>query len=61
MEGVFSGAYCAIAASRASNQHDGFLGPRPQRKFITIQRRAEKPFYICEPIDNFSKDVMKAR
>lgn len=59
MEKVFSGAYCVLAASRATNQHDGFLGPRPQRKYITFQRGDEDPFYICESIDNFSKDVIE--
>jgi hypothetical protein len=57
MEEVFSGAYCVLAASRATNQHDGFLGPRPQRNFITLQRIRGRPFYICDPIDDFSKDV----
>jgi hypothetical protein len=59
MERVFSGAYCVIAASRATNQHDGFLGPRPQRNFITLERVKGSPFYICDPIDDFSKDVIE--
>jgi hypothetical protein len=28
MEDVFSGAYCVLAANRATNQHQGFLGNR---------------------------------
>jgi hypothetical protein len=59
MEAYFSGAYCVLAASRASNQRDGFLGSRPEREFITIQRGDEKPFYVCKTIDNFSKDVIE--
>ncbi|KAI4689686.1 uncharacterized protein J4E88_003041 [Alternaria novae-zelandiae] len=59
MEAVFSGAYCVLAASRASNQRDGFLDPRPQREYITIQRDNEKPFFVCKTIDNFSKDVIE--
>jgi serine/threonine protein kinase len=59
MESVFSGAYCVLAASRASNQRDGFLGPRPQREYITFQRGNEKPFYVCRTIDNFSKHVIE--
>lgn len=59
MEDVFSGAYCVLAASRANSQLDGFLGPRPQRKYITFQRVFEKPFYLCEAIDNFSQDVIE--
>ena len=59
MEDVFSGAYCVLAASRARSQHDGFLGPRPQREYVTFQRGTEKPFYISKTIDNFSKDVIE--
>ena len=59
METVFSGAYCVLAASRAMHQYDGFLKHRRQRKFITIQRQEEEPFYICESIDDFSRDVIE--
>ncbi|KAF2714315.1 hypothetical protein K504DRAFT_528668 [Pleomassaria siparia CBS 279.74] len=59
MEDVFSGAYCVLSASRAKHQHDGFLGPRPQREYVTFQRGADKPFYVCKAIDNFSKDVIE--
>ena len=59
MEDVFSGAYCVLAASRATGQRDGFLGSRPQREYVTFQRGDEKPFYICKTIDNFSHDVLE--
>ncbi|KAF2188522.1 hypothetical protein K469DRAFT_565361, partial [Zopfia rhizophila CBS 207.26] len=59
MEDVFSGAYCVLAASRATGQRDGFLGSRSQRNFVTFQRGAEKPFYVCQSIDNFSRDVLE--
>lgn len=59
MEDVFSGAYCVLAASRASGQCDGFLGSRPWREYITFQRGDEKPFYICKPIDDFSHHVLE--
>ncbi|UPX11339.1 uncharacterized protein EKO05_0001947 [Ascochyta rabiei] len=59
MEDVYSGAYCVLAASRANSQKDGFLGPRPQREYVTFQRDAEKPFYVCKTIDHFSKDVIE--
>jgi serine/threonine protein kinase len=58
MEGIFSGAYCVLAATRASSQHDGFLGRRPERKYITIERGTDKPLYVCEAIDNFNRDVI---
>jgi hypothetical protein len=59
MEDVFSGAYCVLAASRATSQRDGFLGPRKKRDFVTFQRNLEKPFYIAKTIDNFNKDVIE--
>jgi hypothetical protein len=59
MEDVFSCAYCVLAASRATGQHDGFLKDQPQREFITFQRGTEKPFYVCQPVDNFSRDVLE--
>jgi len=59
MEDVFSCAYCVLAASRATSQHDGFLKARPQREYLTFQRDAEKPFYVCQPIDDFSRDVLE--
>lgn len=62
MEDVFSGAYCVLAASRATGMHDGFLGERRRRRdFVTFARHAnEKPFYVCEPIDDFSQDVLES-
>lgn len=58
MEKVFSGAYCVLAASRATGQHDGFIGGRPPRSYIPFQHDHEPPFYICKTIDNFSADVI---
>ena len=58
METVFSSAYCVLAASRAHNQVDGFLGPRRQRDYVTLSEADGSPFYICEYIDDFSKDVL---
>jgi hypothetical protein len=60
MESVFSGADCVLASSRAKSQHHGFLDTRPQRKFLKLQRPGEKPFYVCEHIDNFNKDVLES-
>ena len=57
IENVFSGAYCVVAASRASDQRDGFLSARPQRKYVTFNH--EKPFYICQTIDSFNDDVIQ--
>jgi hypothetical protein len=59
MKDVFSGAYCVLAASRANDQRDGFLGERRQRDYITFQLDNDEKFFICESIDNFSKDVIQ--
>ena len=58
MEDVFSSAYCVIAASRAEDQRDGFLKPREDRKFLKFETSAGNPFYVCEPIDDFKRDVL---
>jgi len=58
MEDVFSSAYCVIAASRASNQLEGFIRERPKRKFVTIQQGKAPPLYVCEAIDNFGGHVL---
>lgn len=58
METVPSEAYCVLAASRAMHQHEDFLKHQRQRKFIMIQRQEEKPFYICESSEDFSRDVI---
>ncbi|KAI1739891.1 hypothetical protein F4680DRAFT_448505 [Xylaria scruposa] len=59
MEDVFSCAYCVLAASRATGQHDGFLQPIKPREYITFQGRGKSPFYVCENIDDFSRDVLE--
>ncbi|KAI1322755.1 hypothetical protein F5Y16DRAFT_404159 [Xylariaceae sp. FL0255] len=74
METVFSSAYCVLAASRARNQVDGFLGPRQQRDYVTLltpnyrknrknddaKDGKEGTFYLCENIDDFSRHVLNA-
>ncbi|CCF42997.1 TOL [Colletotrichum higginsianum] len=58
MEDVFSCAYCVIAASRASNPHDGFLGDRPQRQFIAMPQEESSSVFLCEAIDDFGRHVL---
>lgn len=58
MEDVFSCAYCVIAASRASNPHDGFLGDRPQRQFIAMPQEESRSAFLCEAIDDFGRHVL---
>ena len=58
MEDVFSQAYCVLAASCASGQHDGFLKPRQERNYLTIEQDSGPPVYVCEFIDDFQKHVL---
>lgn len=62
LEEVFSGAYCVLAASRASSQSTGFLGPRPEREFITLpdKTNAKGQLYLCAAIDDFNRDVLQS-
>jgi hypothetical protein len=59
MEGVFSGAYCTLAASRASDSHSGFLGPRPECDAVIFQRDTEERFYVSKSVDNFQGDIIE--
>ncbi|KAL6362608.1 hypothetical protein LRP88_03899 [Fusarium phalaenopsidis] len=63
MEDVFSCAYCVIAASRASNQREGFLRERPQRRSLATHQAGSASgrgdtLYICEAIDDFGRQVL---
>ncbi|KAI0146343.1 hypothetical protein GGR57DRAFT_516783 [Xylariaceae sp. FL1272] len=59
METVFSSAYCVLAASRAYNQVDGFLGPYQDRDYVTMLNGPRRQqFYICENIDAFDAHVL---
>ncbi|KAI3329590.1 hypothetical protein F4824DRAFT_383811 [Ustulina deusta] len=59
MEDVFSCAYCVLAASRATGQHDGFLHPTRPREYLTFPGDGGNRFYVCENIDDFSGDVLE--
>ncbi len=59
MESVFSSAYCVIAASRAHNHCDGFLGARRQGEYVSVRLQADElPLYVCENIDDFDHHVL---
>jgi len=60
MEAVYSGAYCVIAASCATDHYDGFLKPRTRREYVGLcgQGNGQRPFYICQNIDNFKDHVL---
>lgn len=58
MERIYSSAYCTIAASCADGTSDGFLKPRPERQYVTMREPdGDTPFYVCEVIDDFLRDV----
>ncbi|KAK1714553.1 uncharacterized protein BDZ83DRAFT_708918 [Colletotrichum acutatum] len=61
MEEVFSFAYCVIAASRATGQEDGFLGPRPKRNYVTFNRNSSDNYHVCQQIDDFEGDAIEGR
>lgn len=60
LEDIFGGAALVIAATRTQHQHSGLFSSRPRRPYVTFRRGDEKPFYVCEAIDDFSKDVIKS-
>jgi hypothetical protein len=52
---VFAHADCVISGS------GDLFGPRPMRNFVKIQRDTRDPLFICQVIDDFSKDVLQSR
>ena len=56
---VFSSAYCVVAAAAAKETRDGFLGPWPPARFVTLSNPSG-PLYLCESVDNFHGDVENA-
>ncbi|KAF4456333.1 HET-domain-containing protein [Fusarium austroafricanum] len=60
MEQVYSGAYCVLAASRSPGHYAGFLGPRIERKGVTLRREGNvAPFYLREAMDDFQAHVLE--
>ncbi|OAG06763.1 HET-domain-containing protein [Paraphaeosphaeria sporulosa] len=57
MEQVYSNAYATIAASCATGTYDGFLKPRPSRDCLKIKRGITSAIYVCDAIDDFTRDV----
>jgi hypothetical protein len=60
MEDVYSGAYCVIAASSASDHYSGFLKKRNARDYVSMCRegKGQSPFYVCQAIDDFKEHVL---
>ena len=61
MEEVCSGAYCVLAASRATGHFSGFLQARKERDYVALSSEVENKasFYICRAIDNFKEHVLE--
>ena len=61
MEEVYSGAYCVIAASRATGHDSGFLKPRLKREVVALRRKDASSsglFYVCGLVDDFQAQVL---
>ncbi|KAI0455230.1 hypothetical protein F5B21DRAFT_472440 [Xylaria acuta] len=50
MRRLFSCAYCVLAASRATSQHDRFLEDLKPRKYITIHSK-KRAAILCVRMD----------
>jgi hypothetical protein len=62
MEDVYSGAYCVLAASCATDQRSGFLFPRVERGYVALNSNRGGNgglLYICSMIENFRGHVLK--
>jgi hypothetical protein len=62
MENIYSGAYCVLAASCATDQRSGFLLPRRRaRKHVALKANndADSIFYVCERIEDFREHVLE--
>jgi hypothetical protein len=57
MADVYSGAYCVLAASCATDHYDGFLKRRSRRDHVTLEHGGEQ-YHICETIDDFKAHVL---
>jgi hypothetical protein len=61
---VFSGAYCAIAASSAFGMSSGFLQPRQKSRFAALTTSSKvdgnDSIYISNLVDDFGSDVLQA-
>ncbi|KAF2849633.1 HET-domain-containing protein, partial [Plenodomus tracheiphilus IPT5] len=57
---VFRGALFVLAATRSTGLDHSFLESRSRREFVTFDGGARLPFYICEAVDDFERDVIEA-
>jgi hypothetical protein len=57
MERYYDRSYFTIAATCAIDSKQGFLHPRPVRKYVKLENDSEGQLYACQAIDNFRNDV----
>jgi hypothetical protein len=60
MKDVYSGAYCTIAATAASNPLTGYLDRRDPTEYVCVQDGTENLFFASTDIDDFDHDVVQA-
>lgn len=60
MEHVYSGAYCVLAASCATDQGSGFLSPRLPRRCVSLMSAdgVGDSIYVCELTEDFRGHVL---
>lgn len=61
MESVFSQAYCTIAATAAADSNAGFLMRDLRVESVYVRDTSGNEFYVSNDIDDFDKDVGKAK
>jgi hypothetical protein len=63
MEDVYSGAYCVLAASCATDQRSGFLLPRVARTSVALNHKGGVgnggTIYVCSFIEDFRSHVLQ--
>ncbi|KAF2828834.1 HET-domain-containing protein [Ophiobolus disseminans] len=64
MEDVYSGAYCVLAASCATDQRSGFLLPRVRRHTVALNSKSgggsdSGTIYVCSMIEDFRGHVLQ--
>jgi hypothetical protein len=57
MEGVYTSAYCTLAATSAVNSNSGFLKRNINSKCIYAQDKSGQQVYVCTDIADFDNEV----
>ncbi len=57
MEGVYTSAYCTLAATSAVDSNSGFLERNVNSKYIYAQDESGRRVYVCTDIADFDNEV----